>query len=81
MWQETVQIRKIKMTKNNIIMVKLDVPRKVTLPNGRTLYAKYKRVKWRSLPANIRIIYTYTEKENEKIVAEQEEDVHKLTAA
>lgn len=37
------------MTKNNIIMVRLDVPKKVTLRNGRMFYAKYKRVKINSL--------------------------------
>ena len=61
-------------------MVKLDVPTKITLAKDRKLYTKCKRVKWRSPPANIRIIYTYTEKENEKIAAEEEEDAHKLTA-
>ena len=68
------------MTRNNIIMVKLDVPTKITLPNDRRLYTKCKRVKWRSLHANIRIIYAYTEKENEKIAAEEEEDAHKVAA-
>ena len=31
-----------KRRRNNIVMVKLDRPKKVTLPNGRTFYAKYK---------------------------------------
>ena len=30
------------MTKNNIIMMKLDVRKKVTLPNGRTCMLKTK---------------------------------------
>ena len=43
------------MTRNNIIMMKLDVRKKVTLPNGRTCYTKNKRVRINSLPDNIRI--------------------------
>ena len=30
--------------RNNIALVKRDSPHKVTLPNGRTFYAKYRRV-------------------------------------
>lgn len=35
------------------------MPKKVTLPNGRNFYAKYKRVKRDSLPDNVTIKYTY----------------------
>ena len=45
--------------RNNIVMIKLAMPKKVTLPNGRTFYAKYKRVKRDSLPDNVTIKYTY----------------------
>ena len=45
--------------RNNIVMIKLAMPKKVTLPNGRTFYAKYKRVKGDSLPDNVTIKYTY----------------------
>ena len=45
--------------RNNVVMVKRDVPKKVTLPNGRVFYAKYKRVTTQSLPAGVRIARTY----------------------
>ena len=35
-------------------MVKLDAPKKVTLPNDINFYAKYKRVRINSLPNNMR---------------------------
>ena len=41
--------------RNNIVMVKLAMPRKVTLPNGRVFYAKYIRVKRNALPNNVSI--------------------------
>ena len=34
-------------------MVKLNVPKRVTLPNGRTFIARYKRIKRSDLPPNI----------------------------
>ena len=34
-------------------MRKLDTPKRVTLPNGRTFLARYKRVKRSELPPNI----------------------------
>ena len=34
-------------------MRRLDTPKKVTLPNGRTFYAKYQRVPRSQLPANV----------------------------
>ena len=34
-------------------MKRLDTPKKVTLPNGRTSYAKYQRVPWSQLPPNV----------------------------
>ena len=34
-------------------MVKLNVPKRVTLPNGRTFIAWYKRIKRSELPPNI----------------------------
>ena len=40
-------------------MVKLDVPIKVTLSNGRTFHAKYKRIKINLLADNIRIRWRY----------------------
>ena len=40
-------------------MVKRDVPKKVTLPNGRVFYAKYKRVTTQWLPGRTKIARTY----------------------
>ena len=34
-------------------MRRLDTPKKVTLPNGRTFYAKYQRVHRSQLPPNV----------------------------
>ena len=43
----------MRQRRNRIIMVKRQTPKKVTLPNGRTFYAKYKRTTRAELPANI----------------------------
>lgn len=45
--------------RNNIIIRKLDRPKKVNLPNGRTFYAKYKRVRISSLPSKVKMKGTY----------------------
>ena len=47
-------------TKKNCAMVKLNVPKRVTLPNGRTFFAWYKRIKRSELPPNIVMRRTYT---------------------
>ena len=39
--------------KNNYVMKRLDKPKKVTLLNGRTFYAKYQRVPRSQLPSNV----------------------------
>ena len=39
--------------KNNYVMRRLDTPKKVTLPNDITFYAKYKRVPRSKLPPNV----------------------------
>ena len=39
--------------KNNYVMRRLDTPKKVTLPNGRTFCAKYQRVPRSQLPPNV----------------------------
>ena len=39
--------------KNNYVLRRLDTPKKVTLPNGRTFYAKYQRVPRSRLPPNV----------------------------
>ena len=38
---------------NSYVMRKLGTPEKVTLPNGRTFYAKYQRVPRSQLPPNV----------------------------
>ena len=39
--------------KRKYAMVKLNVPKSVTLPNGRTFVARYKRIRRGELPPNI----------------------------
>ena len=43
-------------------MVKRKNPKKVTLPNGRTFYAKYKRTTRAELPANVHLQRGYRQK-------------------
>ena len=43
-------------------MVKLNVPKRVTLPNGRTFVACYKRIRRSELPPNIVMRRTYTQR-------------------
>ena len=48
--------------KDNYVMQKLDVPKRVTLPNGRTFIARYKRVSRSKLPANVILRKTYRQR-------------------
>ena len=48
--------------KENYPMQKLDVPKRVTLPNGRTFFARYERIKPQDLPAHIRMKRTYKQR-------------------
>ena len=43
-------------------MVKLQLPKRVTLPNGRTFVACYKRIRRGELPPNIVMRRTYTQR-------------------
>ena len=43
-------------------MMKLNVPKRVTLPNGRTFVARYKRIPRDQLPPNIVMRRTYTQR-------------------
>ena len=43
-------------------MVKRQNPKKVTLPNGRTSYAKYKRMTRAELPANVHLQRGYRQR-------------------
>ena len=48
--------------KKNYAIVKLQVPKRVTLPNGRTFVAHYKRIGRGELPPNIVMRRTYTQR-------------------
>ena len=48
--------------KKNYAMMKLNVPKRVTLPNGRTIVARYKRILRDQLPPNIVMRRTYTQR-------------------
>lgn len=50
------------MPRNNILLRRLPVLKKATLPNGRTFYAKYVRLSTGNLPPNVRIARTYVQK-------------------
>ena len=39
--------------KENYAMKRLDVPKRVDLPNGRTFFARYKRIKREELPPKL----------------------------
>ena len=48
--------------KKNYAMVKLNLPKRVTLPNGRTFVVRYKRIKRFELPPNIVMRRTYMQR-------------------
>ena len=48
--------------KKNYAMVKLNVPKRVTLLNGRTFVARYKRIPRGELPPNIVMRRTYAQR-------------------
>ena len=48
--------------KKNYAMMKLNVPKRVTLPNGRTFGARYKRTAQGELSPNIVIRRTYAQR-------------------
>ena len=48
--------------RDRIVMVKQQTPKKVTLPNGRTFYARYKRATRPDLRANIRLEQPYKQR-------------------
>ena len=52
----------MKERRNRIIMVKRQHPKRVTLPNGRTFYAKYKRTTRAELPANVHLQRAYRQR-------------------
>ena len=48
--------------KRNYAMEKLNVPKRVTLPNGRTFVARYKRISRDELPLNIQMRRVYRQR-------------------
>ena len=48
--------------KKNYAMVKLQVPKRVNLPNCRTFVARYKKIRRSELPPNIMMRRTYTQR-------------------
>ena len=48
--------------KRNYAMMKLNVPKRVTLPNGRTFVARYKWISRAKLPPNIVMRSTYRQR-------------------
>ena len=48
--------------KENYAMKRLDVPKRVDLPNGRTFFARYKRIKREELPPEIIMRRTYRQR-------------------
>ena len=48
--------------KRNYAMMKLNIPKRVTLPNGRTFVVRYKRISRGELPPNIVMHRTYRQR-------------------
>ena len=48
--------------KRNYAMMKLNVPKRVTLPTGRTFVARYKLISHADLPPNIVMRRTYRQR-------------------
>ena len=48
--------------RDQIVMVKRQNPKRVTLPNGRTFLARYRRATRRELPANVRLERPYKQR-------------------
>ena len=48
--------------RNKIIMIKRKNPKRVTLPDDRTFYAKYKRTTRAVLPANVNLLCAYKQR-------------------
>ena len=48
--------------RDRIIMIKRTTPKRVTLPNGRTFFARYRRATRNDLPANVTFPRVYKER-------------------
>ena len=64
--------------KKNYAMMKLNVPKRVTLLNGRTFVARYKRIPRDQLPPNIVMRRTYTQRAAPRVEDEDKVDVEFL---
>ena len=60
--------------KNNYVMRRLDTPKKVTLPNGWTFYAKYQRVPRSQLPPNAIMKRRYEQEQHQKVEKEDQKE-------
>ena len=58
--------------------MKLNVPKRVTLLNGRTFVARYKRIPRDQLPPNIVMRRTYTQRAAPRVEDEDKVDVEFL---
>lgn len=55
--------KEFNMPRNNILLQRLTPPRRIQLPNGRVVFAKYKRVnRYALVPTQVRINRTYVRK-------------------
>ena len=48
--------------RDRIVMVKQQAPKKVTLPNGRTFYARYKQATHADLLTNVHLEWLYKQR-------------------
>ena len=48
--------------KKNYTMMKLAIPKRVTLPNSRTFFSQYKRIPRDHLPSHVNMRRTYTQR-------------------
>ena len=58
--------------KNDYVMRRLDTPKKVTLPNSRTFYAKYQRVPRSQLPPNAKWKEGTEQEQHQKVEKEDQ---------
>ena len=58
--------------------MKLNVPKRVTLPNGRTFVARYKRIPRDQLSPNVVMRRTYTQRAAPRVEDEDKVDVEFL---
>ena len=62
-------------------MVKRQNPKRVTLPNGRTFYARYKRATQADLPANVRLERPYRQRAVQEVEGDVSDKVGEILRA